>query len=268
MQKQPFWRTAICNIGPRKETYYGYPTSELMGRISFGTMVYLLLRGELPQRKVGKLMDALLIAMCDYGPQSPSVATARYAASGRPSLMAAICSGLLCLGEAHGATLGYAMEVFYDGIQRLRSGNTTVENIAAEIVKEYKSQKKYIPGYGSPTELGADDPNVIIVPRMRELAKRAGVYGEYMRLSDSIEKELKTVIMNGDGAYAALLCEMGFEPRIGEVVFALGRILGLAAEANEEFTREKPFRQIPYNDVVYDGPPERQLPVEYRQDEI
>lgn len=268
MERQAYWKSGICYIGPKKWNYQGYPNTELMGRISFGTMVYLMFKGELPPPKVGKLMDAVLISMCDFGVLAPSVAATRFAASGRPSLPAAICSGLLSLGKAHGATISDAMEVFYQGIERVKSSGKSIEEVAEEIAKEYKSQKKYIPGYGSPSELGRDDPNPMVAVRIRDLTKRAGLYGDYTRLSEAIERTLKTVVINLDGANGALLCEMGFEPQIAEAIFCLSRILGLAAEAYEEFSRERPFRQVPYHDVIYDGPPERRLPPEYRKDEI
>ncbi|HIE17710.1 MAG TPA: hypothetical protein EYP71_05895 [Dehalococcoidia bacterium] len=266
MERQFYWKSRICYIGPKKWTYYGYANVELMGRISFGTMVYLMFKGELPRPEIGRLMDAVLISMCDFGVLAPSVAATRFAASGRPELPAAICSGLLSLGKAHGATISDAMALFYKGIEQVRSGGKSIEEVAGEIVKEHKSQKRYIPGYGSPSELGADDPNPMVASRIRELAKRAGVPGDYIHLSEAIEATLRTVVINLDGANGAVLCEMGFEPQISEAIFCLSRSLGLAAEAYEEFTREKPFRQIPYQDVTYDGPSERPLPSEYQNE--
>lgn len=268
MEQEAYWKSRICYIGPMTWTYYGYRNVELMGRISFGTMVYLMFKGELPQLKLGKLMDAILISMCDFGVLAPSVAATRFAASGRPELSAAICSGLLSLGKAHGATISNAMEVFYQGVEQVRNSHKTIEKVAEEIVNEYKLQKKYIPGYGSPSELGPDDPNPIVAMRIRELAKKAGIYGDYIRLSEAIEKALKTVVINLDGANGAVLCEMGFEPKIAEAIFLLSRSLGLAAEAYEEFTREKPFRQVPYKEVVYEGVRERPLPPECQREEI
>ena len=265
MEQKAYWKSRICYIGPKSWNYRGYRNTELMGRISFGTMVFLMFKGELPQQKVGKLMDAILISMCDFGVLAPSVAATRFAASGRPELTPAICSGLLGLGKSHGATISDAMEIFYQGVERMRSSHKTTEEVADEIVKEHKLQRKYIPGYGSPSELGPDDPNPTVALRIRQLAREAGIYGEHIRLSEAIEKVLKTVVINLDGANGAALCEMGIEPKLGEAVFLLSRSLGLAAEAYEEFTREKPFRKINYQEVIYDGTPERDLPPEYQQ---
>jgi citrate synthase len=265
VEREVFWRSRICQIGPKKWNYHGYPNTELMGRISFGTMVYLMFKGELPEPRVGRLMDAILISMCDFGVLAPSVAAARFAASGRPELVSAICSGLLALGKAHGATIGEAMEVFYGGVERLRASGKAVEEVAEEIVREHRRNGRYIPGYGSPSELGADDPNPVVASRVRGLAKVGGLYGDYVRLSEAVEKALEKVVINLDGANGAVLCEMGFEPRVGEAIFCLSRSLGLAAEALEEFSRERPFRQVPYTEVLYDGMPERPLPPGYRE---
>ncbi|MGD8399191.1 MAG: citrate/2-methylcitrate synthase, partial [Anaerolineae bacterium] len=41
------WKTAITKIEPNKVAVRGYPIDQLMGNVSFGEMVYLVLKGEL-----------------------------------------------------------------------------------------------------------------------------------------------------------------------------------------------------------------------------
>ena len=53
------WTTTITQIEPNHVRVRGYDIAELMGRVGFGGTVYLILRGELPEPKVGDLMDAL-----------------------------------------------------------------------------------------------------------------------------------------------------------------------------------------------------------------
>ena len=53
------WSQPITKTGPNKVAVRGYRIDELMGRISFGEMVYLILRGELPTPEIGVLMDAM-----------------------------------------------------------------------------------------------------------------------------------------------------------------------------------------------------------------
>ena len=61
--------------------------------------------------------------------------------------------------------------------------------------------------------------------------------------------------LNIDGALAAVLHDLGFPPKVGALLFVIGRVAGLSAEVLEEYTREKPMRiTIP---VAYDGVPPR-----------
>ncbi|MGD8794564.1 MAG: citrate/2-methylcitrate synthase, partial [Anaerolineae bacterium] len=76
------WKTAITKIAPNKVAVRGYAIDELMGRISFGEMVYLVLKGELPSPEVGRLMDAMLVSSVDHGATPPSALAARTVASG------------------------------------------------------------------------------------------------------------------------------------------------------------------------------------------
>jgi len=66
------WKTAITKIEPNKVAVRGYRIDELMGRISFGEMVYLVLKGELPSPEIGRLMDAMLVSSVDHGATPPS----------------------------------------------------------------------------------------------------------------------------------------------------------------------------------------------------
>ena len=42
------WRTALTCIEPNKILMRGYPLDEIMGRLTFGEAIYLLLMGEVP----------------------------------------------------------------------------------------------------------------------------------------------------------------------------------------------------------------------------
>lgn len=62
------WKTAISDIKPNEVRLRGYRIDELMGRVDFGQAFYLLLRGELPDERVGRLMTAILVSSMDHGP--------------------------------------------------------------------------------------------------------------------------------------------------------------------------------------------------------
>ena len=63
--------------------------------------------------------------------------------------------------------------------------------------------------------------------------------------------------INVDGAIAALLCELGIPPEMGNAFFIIARLPGLVAHIHEEKTRMRPMRKIHPQDFEYDGPEER-----------
>ena len=52
------WRTALTYIEANKILVRGYPLDEIMGRLTFGETIYLLLVGEVPTPGMGRLMEA------------------------------------------------------------------------------------------------------------------------------------------------------------------------------------------------------------------
>jgi hypothetical protein len=66
------WKTAISQVEPNKILLRGYAVVELMGRLSYGDAVYLTLRGELPPKNEGKMIEAILVSVIDHGAAPPS----------------------------------------------------------------------------------------------------------------------------------------------------------------------------------------------------
>ena len=52
-----WWDTAIIDIHPGKIAIRGYPIEELIGRVRFPDMIWLMLRGELPTRGISQIMS-------------------------------------------------------------------------------------------------------------------------------------------------------------------------------------------------------------------
>src|SRR5687768_16596349 len=71
------WRTALTCIEPNKILVRGYPLDEIMGRLTFGEAIYLLLIGEVPSPGIGSLMEAMLVSFIDHGATPPSTLAAR-----------------------------------------------------------------------------------------------------------------------------------------------------------------------------------------------
>ena len=67
-----FWKTSISKVEPNKVVVRGYNLAELIGRVSFGDVVYLLTKGDLPQGNEGRMIDAILVSACEHGLSAPS----------------------------------------------------------------------------------------------------------------------------------------------------------------------------------------------------
>src|SRR4051795_6201795 len=104
-ERKAVWTTAITKIEPNKVAVRGYDIADLMGRVSFGAAVYLILKGELPNERVGKLMDAILVASIDHGATPPSALAARTVASTGASLSAAVAAGIMSINRHHGGAI-------------------------------------------------------------------------------------------------------------------------------------------------------------------
>ena len=88
------WRTALTCIEPNKILLRGYPLDEVMGRLTFGETIYLLLVGEIPTPSMGRLMEALLVSFIDHGATPPSTLAARNTATTGAPLRACVAAGI------------------------------------------------------------------------------------------------------------------------------------------------------------------------------
>ena len=258
MPEQP-WKTAITKIEPNKVAVRGYRIDDLMGRISFGEMVYLILKGELPTPQIGKLMDAILVSSVDHGATPPSALAARTVASGGAPLTTAIAGGIMTINRHHGGAIEDCMKILNGLVAYKREKGLDAMTAAREKMAEFRAKGIRVPGYGH--RVHTDDPRT---RRIFALAKEAGAAGEYIEMGQALRVAMKESLgkdlpMNVDGGIAAVLCELGFPPELGNGFFAISRTVGLTAQVYEELTREKPMRQISPTAQEYDGPPERDL---------
>ena len=253
------WKTAITKIEPNKVAVRGYPIDQLMGRISFGEMVYLVLKGELPSPEIGQLMDAILVSSVDHGATPPSALAARTVASGGAPLTTAIAGGIMTINQHHGGAIEGCMRVLTDLVAYKQETGLDAQTAARQKMAEFRAQKIRVPGYGH--RVHTNDPRTV---RLFALAQESRVAGQYIEMADALRSAMKESLgrdlpMNVDGGIAAVLCELGFPPELGNGFFAISRTVGLTAQVYEEITRERPMRKISPTAQEYDGPAERSL---------
>lgn len=253
-----FWKTELSKVEKSKILIRGYRVQDLMERCSFGEVVYLLFTGELPKGNEGKMIEVILISSVDHSLLAPSIDAVRFVASCGVPLQASVASGVIALGDIHGGAIEECAKMFHaclDGVEE-----PDLKALAEKLVLDYKNRKERVLGYGHP--IHNPDPRTV---KMLQIADELKITGKFIRFSLAVEKALKTITgrdlpMNVDGAIAAVICDMGIDWRIGKGFFILSRAVGLIAHAYEQMTKEKPFRELPVEEIVYKGPKERDLP--------
>jgi citrate synthase len=253
------WNTALTSVAPNEVRVRGYDIAELMGRCSFGQVVYLLLRGEMPDEKVGRLIDAILVSSIDHGASPPSVLAARTVASTGATLSGSVGAGILAINESHGGAVENCARALTDVVHTAELKGCSIEDAAVEVLNDLKARKIRVAGFGH--RMHTADPRTA---RLFQLVEEAGVAGRYIRAARAVEAGLekqlgKKLPINVDGAIGAVLAELGFEPRIMNGFFMIARTAGLVAHVGEEWSRERPMRKIDPTNYQYDGPAPRSL---------
>ncbi len=274
-EKQRWWRTKIIQSGKNKLMMRGYPVEELIGNISYGELVYLLLMGELPSRVKGKLLEATLVAGADHGIPAPSVAVSRIAATCGIPLNCCVATGMNLLGDIHGGAAEQLMRILYELNGRVEKKREKAETVIQKTCEEFKGRKAFIPGFGHPVH--DDDPRVRRLFGLIEEARQKGeVGGQYMEMARLMERTLKdlyqrTIPINIDGACAAVQCELGLPWQSAKGLFCLSRGVGLVAESLEEFLQGSRLKspmpmKLWEEELLYEGPEERELPKEFKKE--
>lgn len=256
------WATAITRIAPNEIEIRGYAVDEIMGRLTFGEAVYLLLRGELPSPSIGRLFNAVLLSSIDHGVTPPSTMATRHAVTSGAKPRDAIAAGILTFGSYHGGDIETCMRCLREGVVMLDAG-VAHEEAARRLLEKWRGEGPNPPGFGH--RFHARDPRA---SRLLQLATELDLDGPHCRLLRVVERVIndmpgwkqRPLPLNIDGAIAAVCADLGFEPDIGDGLFIISRVPGLLAHATEERLRQKPMRMIDPRDVEYDGPARRRLP--------
>ncbi|MEV7084536.1 citryl-CoA lyase [Streptomyces sp. NPDC093085] len=251
-----WWSTAVSEIEPGVIRLRGYPVEELIGRITFAEQIWLMVRGELPTPGQGRLLEAALVAAVDHGPQAPSIAAARMAATCGVGLNSAVATGAGLLGDVHGGAGQQCMEV----LARVAGGEA-----APAVVAEYRRRGAYLPGFGH--RFHPRDPRRDPLLALAGEAAGAGeVSGRFLTAGLALEAALaegrkRPVPMNIDGATAIIYAELGFPPELGRGLFVLSRSVGILAHAWEETENGARIKgPLPRQLLAgYHGTPERHL---------
>lgn len=255
-ERKAVWTTAITKIEPNKVAVRGHDIAELMGRISFGAAVYLILTGKLPDERTGRLLDAILVSSIDHGATPPSCLAARTVASTGASLSQSVAAGIMSINKHHGGAIEDCARYLSSLLERAREQNRPIDHVATEEVTRIKASGDRISGFGH--RIHTKDPRTV---KLMELAAAAGLPegpATHIGAARAVERAFaaigKPLPINVDGAIGAILADLGMDPSVFNGIFMIARTPGLVAHVTEEHTRERPMRRIDPVNHAYDGP--------------
>jgi citrate synthase len=263
---EEWWQTDIIEMRPGVIRLRGYEIQDLIGRVSFPAVIWLMLRGELPSEDQAELLGIALGAAVDHGPQAPSIAIARMAATCGVGINSAMASAINVLGDVHGGAGEQALSFYGDIAGAIDAGMTLNEAVSARLDRFFAEEKGYVPGLGH--RFHPVDPRA---PRLlqltREFAARGAVNGRFADIAEAIEADVarrkgKKIPLNIDGATAVIYGELGFPPPLTRGLFVLSRSVGILAHAWEQSQQaERNKGPLPREWLwAYTGTPVRPFP--------
>jgi len=235
MADDSWLRTGIGRSTPEAITVRGRDlATELMGKVTFSELAFLLSAGRMPSPGETRLFDAGLVALADHG-LTPSVLAARLTWTGATeSLQGAVAAGLLGAGNVFLGvvedTARFLAAILADGGAGADATDAAERAVQAEI-----AVGRRIPGLGHPTHK-LEDPRT---PRLYAVAAEAGIATPHLRLLRAVAAAHaaasgKTLPINGAGAAGAAWADLGFPPAIIRGFALLARTAGLVGHLAEE----------------------------------
>src|SRR3989442_8911266 len=148
-----FWRTAISQVKPNEILVRGYPIEQLARHCLFGDAVFLLLTGEPPRRNEGRLVEAMLVAVCEHSLASPSVDAVRFVASSGVPLQTAVAAGVSAIGDVHGGAIEPCAKMLQEAVAKGLA--------ASQVLVQLKHEGQRLAGFGHPVH--QQDPRTTVL---------------------------------------------------------------------------------------------------------
>ena len=143
-----WWDTSIIDIHPGRIAIRGYPIEELIGNVRFPDMIWLMLRGELPTRAQGDLLEAAMVPGVDHGPHAPSIAIAQMAVSCGLPVNGAMASAINVLDGVHGGAGEQCMELYREIDAAAGPDGDLVAAAETVIRGRMAAGDRIVPGFG------------------------------------------------------------------------------------------------------------------------
>lgn len=224
-------RTSIATSDETSVTVLGHDlVNDLIGKVSFTELTYLLLTGRRPAAAETRLLDACLVTLAEHGFTPGAIATRLIADAVPGEMQSAVAGGLLTVGGVYAGT----MEGCARMLRRVVQAEDTEADIEA-LVADHVARKAPIHGFGHARHK-PDDPRT---PPLLDLADSEGRAGSYVSALRAVGHEFdrqrgRHTTINATGAIAAVLLEIGIEADAARGVALVSRSAGLVGHVLEE----------------------------------
>jgi citrate synthase len=232
---------------------------DLMGRLTFTEMFYLLMTGREPTADQCYFLDLLLVAIAEHG-LVPTAIAARMTYDAAPdSLQGALAAGILGAGTVVLGTAELCGAVLTETAARVATEGSADRAVAAVAAAVHARGEK-MPGFGHPLHKPADPR----AERILVLSRERGIAAVHVDLALRFVPAVKAVWgrplpMNVSMAIAAVLLDLGFPAAMIKAIPLLARTAGLLAHLAEEAERPIGFLMASHGEeaVSYDGGKDR-----------
>ena len=223
--------TSICGFDADTINVRGKDlVNDLVGKLSFTEYWLLQALGKNPSNAQITIVDAVLVTIMEHG-LVPSVISSRLTLHGAPeSIQGAVAAGILGVGDRYAGTASECGKLF----NRVAEASNP-ESEALTIVKEYRSSKKPLPGFGHPIHKGTDPR----VNKLIEICESCETDGKYLKAMHLLEKTLsdelgKEIVTNVSAAIGAVLAEASIPNEMMRGIVITARCAGIIGHLLEE----------------------------------
>jgi citrate synthase len=198
-----------------------------------------MVRGGCPTAAEARLFEAALVAGVDHGPQAPSIAAARMAATCGLGLNNVMATGVNMLGDVHGGAGEQCAELYFDIAARIDKG-VSLDQAVDEGLESWRAEYgKIVSGFGHRFHKPTDPRAPRLMALVRNAAQEGTVSGRFAEIGEAVQSVLgrfrgAPIAMNIDGATAVIFCELGFPAPLSRGLFCLSRSVGILAHAWEQ----------------------------------